>query len=57
MSYWKQDFLMFVGHWFNTFSISGSKWLGEIIQNHEGHTFIQNWVEKMKSGYLTDAPD
>lgn len=57
MSYWKQDFLMFVGHWFNTFSISGSKWLGEIIQNHEGHTFIQNWVEKMKSDYLTDALD
>lgn len=57
MSYWKQDFLMFMGHWFDTFSISGSKWLGKIVQNHEGHTFIQNWVEKMKSNYFTDSPD
>lgn len=33
-------------HWFDTFSISGSKWLDKIVQNHEGRTFIQNWVEK-----------
>lgn len=46
-----------MGHWFDTFSICESKWLGKIVQNHEGHTFIQNWVEKMKSDYFTDAPD
>lgn len=57
MNYWKQDFLMFMGCRFDTFSIYGSKWLGKIVQDHEGHTFIQNRVEKTKSDYFTDAPD
>lgn len=59
MSYWKRDFLKFMGHWFDTSSILGPKWLAKIVyvQNHEGHTFIQNWVEKMKSDYFTDVSD
>lgn len=57
MNYWNQDFLKFMEHWCDTFSILGSEWLGNImcVQNHEGHTFIQIWAEKMKTDYFTDA--